>query len=40
MFFVDVMGHAREAPVAEALAEIKEVASLFKLLGSYPRAVL
>ena len=40
VFFVDIKGHAREVPVAEALAEIKAVASLFKLLGSYPRAVL
>ena len=40
VFFVDIKGHARDVPVAEALAEIKEVASLFKLLGSYPRAVL
>ena len=40
VFFVDIKGHARDVPVAAALAEIKDVASLFKLLGSYPRAVL
>ncbi len=40
VFFVDIVGHAREEPVAAALEEIKDVASLFKLLGSYPRAVL
>jgi chorismate mutase/prephenate dehydratase len=40
VFFVDVEGHASDAPVAKALAEIKSRASLCKLLGSYPRAVL
>jgi chorismate mutase/prephenate dehydratase len=40
VFFVDVEGHASDKPVAKALAEVKKVASLFKLLGSYPRAVL
>jgi chorismate mutase / prephenate dehydratase len=40
VFFVDIEGHARDKPVAKALGEIKRVASLFKLLGSYPRAVL
>ncbi|HXQ64364.1 MAG TPA: prephenate dehydratase [Steroidobacteraceae bacterium] len=40
VFFVDVEGHASDAPVAKALAEIKRRASLCKLLGSYPRAVL
>ena len=40
VFFVDIEGHARDAHVAKALAEIKARASLFKLLGSYPRAVL
>ena len=40
MFFVDIEGHAEDAPVREALAKVKKVASLMKLLGSYPRAVL
>ncbi|HXQ31112.1 MAG TPA: prephenate dehydratase [Steroidobacteraceae bacterium] len=40
VFFVDVEGHAGDAPVAKALEEIKNRASLCKLLGSYPRAVL
>jgi chorismate mutase / prephenate dehydratase len=40
VFFVDVEGHASDPPVAKALAEIKSRASLCKLLGSYPRAVL
>ena len=40
VFFVDIEGHAEDAPVARALAEVKKVASLLKILGSYPRAVL
>jgi len=40
VFFIDIEGHARDATVAKALAAIKKRASLFKLLGSYPRAVL
>jgi chorismate mutase/prephenate dehydratase len=40
VFFIDLEGHARDRSVARALAEIKTRASLFKLLGSYPRAVL
>jgi chorismate mutase/prephenate dehydratase len=40
VFFIDVEGHAEEKHVAKALAALKERASLFRLLGSYPRAVL
>ena len=40
VFFIDVEGHAEDANVARALAVVKRGASLFKLLGSYPRAVL
>lgn len=40
VFFIDVDGHAEEAHVARALASLKRRASLFRLLGSYPRAVL
>jgi chorismate mutase / prephenate dehydratase len=40
VFFLDLEGHADDAPVAAALAELKARASLFRLLGSYPRAVL
>jgi len=35
-FFVDVEGHAQDEKVAKALAELKEHAAFFKLLGSYP----
>ena len=39
VFFVDLEGHADEPHVARALAALKKRASLFRLLGSYPRAV-
>jgi chorismate mutase/prephenate dehydratase len=40
VFFVDLDGHAEDEPVRNALAEIKKQASLFKVLGAYPKAVL
>ncbi len=39
VFFIDVAGHAQESPVAEALAELDERSSLFRVLGAYPTAV-
>jgi len=40
VFFIDIDGHADDAPVARALESLKQRASLFRVLGSYPRAVL
>jgi chorismate mutase / prephenate dehydratase len=40
VFFIDIEGHVSDPPVAKALADLEERASLFKILGSYPRAVL
>ncbi len=40
VFFIDLEGHAEDKPVARALAELKKRSSLFRVLGSYPRAVL
>jgi chorismate mutase/prephenate dehydratase len=40
VFFLDLDGHADDAPVGKALAEIKTKASLFKVLGSFPKAIL
>ena len=40
VFFLDIEGHAADPKVRKALAEVKKVASLLKILGSYPRAVL
>jgi len=39
VFFMDLEGHAEERHVARALAALKKRASLFRILGSYPRAV-
>ena len=40
VFFFDIDGHREEAKVAAALAELEEESSLFKVLGSYPKAVI
>lgn len=40
IFFVDIEGHAAEPKVAEAMKLLEQDASLFKVLGSYPKAVL
>lgn len=40
VFFIDLDGHALEEPVAGTLAELREQASLFRVLGSYPKGVL
>ena len=40
VFFVDIEGHAEESSVALALDKLSGRASMVKLLGSYPRAVL
>lgn len=40
VFFMDVHGHADEAPLKHALEDLKKQSSLFRVLGSYPCAVL
>ncbi len=40
VFFVDIEGHKDDPNVARALEELKADASLFKILGSFPMAVL
>jgi chorismate mutase/prephenate dehydratase len=40
VFFIDIEGHVTDPPVAQALAELQERATLFRVLGSYPQAVL
>jgi chorismate mutase/prephenate dehydratase len=40
VFFIDIAGHAEEPGVADALGELEQAASLFRVLGSYPKAVL
>lgn len=39
VFFVDVDGHAEEQPLKQALDEVSEQSDLFRILGSYPKAV-
>ena len=39
VFFIDLEGHADEPHVAKALQELQKRASLYRILGSYPRAV-
>jgi len=40
VFFIDIEGHQNESTVASALAQLRESAAVFKILGSYPKAVL
>ncbi len=40
VFFMDLEGHREDPALARALAGLKSRASLFRILGSYPRAVL
>ena len=40
VFFIDFEGHAEDRHIAKALVALKKRASLFRVLGSYPRAVL
>ena len=40
VFYIDLEGHRNDAPVAAALVELKQKASVVRVLGSYPRAVL
>jgi chorismate mutase/prephenate dehydratase len=40
VFFIDFEGHADEPHVAKALSELQRRSSLFRVLGSYPRAVI
>jgi chorismate mutase/prephenate dehydratase len=40
VFFIDIDGHSESADVAEALSKLEQEASIFRVLGSYPKAVL
>jgi chorismate mutase/prephenate dehydratase len=40
VFFLDVEGHIEDERLRASLDELKQQADLFKVLGSYPRAVL
>ncbi len=40
VFFLDAEGHAADPGLSQALKDLKAQASLFRVLGSYPQAVL
>ena len=40
VFFVDINGHRDDEQVAQALRVLQAQAGMFKVLGSYPKAVL
>ena len=40
VFFIDVEGHLEDQPLTQALCELQREASLFRVLGSYPKGVL
>ncbi|HHH48973.1 MAG TPA: prephenate dehydratase [Gammaproteobacteria bacterium] len=40
VFFIDINGHVDDEPVARALETLKADSPMFKVLGSYPKAVL
>jgi chorismate mutase/prephenate dehydratase len=40
VFFIDIEGHVEDPNVAAALEQMRQQASLYRVLGSYPRAVL
>ncbi|MFT5063986.1 MAG: chorismate mutase/prephenate dehydratase [Gammaproteobacteria bacterium] len=40
VFFIDIQGHVDDPKVRTALESVKDSATLFKVLGSYPAAVL
>lgn len=40
VFFIDIDGHAEDSDVAAALNELENNAQLFRVLGSYPKAIL
>jgi chorismate mutase/prephenate dehydratase len=40
VFFIDVVGHAEQPPLRTALEQLKQASTLFRVLGSYPAAVL
>jgi len=40
VFFVDVLGHADEEPLKSVLSELSSTATVVRVLGSYPQAML
>ncbi len=40
VFFIDIEGHAEDPKIASVLEQLKGRATLLRVLGSYPRAIL
>ncbi len=40
VFFVDVIGHSEDEELKQALADLEKEAGMFRILGSYPSAVI
>ena len=40
VFFIDILGHQQDEVVQKAFKDLSEKANLFRILGSYPVAVL
>ena len=40
VFFIDIEGHIDNDNVKQALTELNQTASMVKVLGAYPQAVL
>jgi len=40
VFFIDIKGHANDDNIASVLNQLEEIAGMYKVLGSYPAAVL
>jgi chorismate mutase/prephenate dehydratase len=40
IFFIDIEGHNEDKDIAQALDTVKENVKMYKLLGSYPKAIL
>ena len=40
VFFIDIEGHSQDEDVAEALEKLEQKSSMFRVLGSYPKAVM
>jgi len=40
VFFIDIEGHYQDADVAAALEKLEQESSMFRVLGSYPKAVM
>ncbi len=40
VFFIDIDGHQNDKKLAKVLSDLKKRAALFKILGSYPKAIV